>query len=151
MQIIPVSHFTYKRTEYRKGKGLVQGHTTSKPGIPQPPSPNGSSCPNPESLRKWPLRGGEMCWVEWTQVWLFVKKSQGRDSVIVVDHVIMLSGEFVTCHFCIPSDSKSAFPPSPPLSSHSPRIMKGREVQRAEGRENAQILKWFSANVLPGL
>lgn len=47
-----------------------------------------------------------MCWVEGTQVWLFVKKSQGMDSMIVVDHVIMLSGEFVTRHFCLPFDSR---------------------------------------------
>ena len=47
-----------------------------------------------------------MCWVEGTQVWLFVKKSQGRYSMIVVDLVVMLSGEFVTCHFCLPSDSR---------------------------------------------
>lgn len=47
-----------------------------------------------------------MCWVEGTQVWLFVKKSQGRDSTIIVDHVVIPSGEFVTCHFCLPSDSR---------------------------------------------
>lgn len=109
----------------------------------------------------WFMRCGEMCWVEGTQSWLFVRKVQSRDSIVIAaDPVVKLSGEFLTCHSptrvrrsflsSLQRHRRSSPPLSPSLPSHSPRIM-GREVQRTEGREKAQILKWSSANVLPEL